>query len=66
LIFDEWAAEQDPEFREYFYHKLLPDLRQAGKTLLVATHDDRFFDVADAIVKLELGRVQSIHRKGQP
>jgi putative ATP-binding cassette transporter len=60
LIFDEWAAEQDPEFRAHFYDVLLPDLKRAGKTLLVATHDDRFFHIADKIVKLELGKVQSI------
>jgi putative ATP-binding cassette transporter len=60
LIFDEWAAEQDPEFRAHFYDTLLPDLKAAGKTVLVATHDDRFFHIADKIVKLELGEVQSI------
>lgn len=63
LIFDEWAADQDPDFRRFFYETLLPELKARGKTLLVATHDDRFFDKADTIVKMELGRIQSIQRR---
>jgi putative pyoverdin transport system ATP-binding/permease protein len=63
LIFDEWAAEQDPEFRAHFYEKLLPELKAKGKTLLVATHDDRYFGVADMVVKMELGRLVSTQRR---
>ncbi len=63
LIFDEWAAEQDPEFRAHFYEELLPRLKAKGKTLLVATHDDRYFDAADMVVKMELGRLVSTHRR---
>lgn len=58
-IFDEWAADQDPEFRELFYRQILPDLRKKGKLIIAITHDDRFFDVADQIVRLEYGQ-QSI------
>lgn len=63
LIFDEWAAEQDPEFRQYFYEELLPELRSRGKTLIVASHDDRYFGVADMVVKMELGHIQSVTRR---
>ena len=63
LIFDEWAAEQDPEFRAHFYEELLPELKAKGKTLLVATHDDRYFGVADMVVKMELGRLVSTQRR---
>jgi len=38
-IFDEWAAEQDPAFRELFYKTLVPDLQARGKTIVAATHD---------------------------
>lgn len=62
LIFDEWAAEQDPEFRAHFYEELLPMLKAQGKTLLVATHDDRYFGLADRVVKMELGRLVSMQR----
>lgn len=57
-VFDEWAADQDPVFREIFYRRLLPELRDRGKTVLVITHDDRYFDVADRIIKLERGRIE--------
>ncbi len=56
-LFDEWAADQDPLFREVFYRRLLPELRARGKAVLAISHDDRYFDVADRCVKLENGRL---------
>ncbi|WP_342149800.1 cyclic peptide export ABC transporter [Methylorubrum sp. SB2] len=56
-LFDEWAADQDPAFREVFYRRLLPELRTRGKAVLAISHDDRYFDVADRCVKLENGRL---------
>lgn len=47
LLLDEWTAEQDPEFRAKFYHELLPELLQAGITIVVITHDDRYLDELD-------------------
>jgi putative ATP-binding cassette transporter len=44
LLLDEWTAEQDPEFRRKFYDELLPDLMEAGATVVVITHDDRYLD----------------------
>jgi len=58
-VFDEWAAEQDPQYKEVFYSKLLPDLRERGKAVVVITHDDRYFHLSDRIVKLEDGRVDA-------
>lgn len=55
VLFDEWAADQDPVFRELFYRELLPQLRAAGKTLLVISHDDRYFGMADRVFKFENG-----------
>lgn len=46
-VFDEWAAEQDPHFRRYFYETLLPQFKTQGKTVIAVTHDDRWFHVAD-------------------
>ncbi len=57
VLFDEWAAEQDPEFRAYFYNKLLPMLKKQGKGVIVITHDDRYFDQADKMIKLECGNL---------
>lgn len=56
-LFDEWAADQDPYFKEIFYLELLPELRQRGKTVVVISHDDRYFHVADRIAKLEYGQL---------
>ncbi len=56
LVFDEWAADQDPVFRKRFYEEILPDLKRRGKTVIAATHDDRYFSVADRVLKMECGR----------
>lgn len=57
LIFDEWAAEQDPIFRKYFYRTILPQLQEQGKTVIAITHDDAYFDCADRIIKFEYGQI---------
>ena len=56
-LFDEWAADQDPQFKNVFYTQLLADLKARGKTVLVVTHDDRFFYLADRILKLDYGKL---------
>ena len=61
--FDEWAADQDPEFRRYFYDVLLPGLKAEGRTLIVVTHDDRYFHVADQVVFMEEGRVVRVEER---
>jgi putative pyoverdin transport system ATP-binding/permease protein len=58
-LFDEWASDQDPLFKEIFYNQLLPELKARGKTALVITHDDKYFDVADRILKLDSGKLVS-------
>ncbi|MEM6453112.1 MAG: cyclic peptide export ABC transporter [Cyanobacteria bacterium P01_D01_bin.105] len=58
-LFDEWAADQDPMFREVFYTQLLPELQQHGKTILVISHDDHYFHIADRIIKLNYGEIES-------
>lgn len=57
-LFDEWASDQDPSFRDIFYKQLLPELKEKGKTVLVITHDDRYFHLADRIIKLDYGKVE--------
>ncbi len=56
-VFDEWAADQDPLFRGFFYAELLPELKRRGKTIVVVTHDDRYFAIADRVLTLEQGRL---------
>ncbi|MBN8627828.1 MAG: ATP-binding cassette domain-containing protein, partial [Planctomycetes bacterium] len=59
LVFDEWAAEQDPGFKDVFYRQILPELRQRGKTVVAITHDDRYFSAADRVVTLVDGRLDT-------
>ncbi|MCF8481452.1 MAG: cyclic peptide export ABC transporter [Rhodospirillum sp.] len=56
-LFDEWAADQDPEFRHRFYEKILPDLKRAGKTVIAVTHDDRYFGYCDRRIAMDEGQV---------
>jgi putative ATP-binding cassette transporter len=56
-LFDEWAADQDPSFKAVFYEQLLPELRARGKTVVVITHDDRYFPLADRVLKLDNGAI---------
>ncbi len=57
MLFDEWAAEQDPEFRNYFYMELLPMLKAKGKGVILISHDDRYFNSADYLIKMERGQL---------
>ena len=66
-VFDEWAADQDPEFRRYFYEELIPDLVARGKTIVAVTHDDRYLHAADRVIKMELGQIVSVvEQNGAP
>lgn len=55
FLFDEWAADQDPEFRKFFYRELLPELKEKGKIVIAITHDDKYFDESDQHIKMEYG-----------
>lgn len=60
-IFDELAADQDPQFRKHFYEEILPDLRRQGKTIIAVTHDDAYFHCADRVMKMESGQLIPYH-----
>jgi putative pyoverdin transport system ATP-binding/permease protein len=55
-VFDEFAADQDPAFRRKFYDEILPTLHERGKTVIVVTHDERYFDRATRHLTMEDGR----------
>jgi putative ATP-binding cassette transporter len=60
LLLDEWTAEQDPEFRRKFYDELLPEMKQAGLTVVVITHDDRYLDELELParrIRMDEGRI---------
>jgi putative ATP-binding cassette transporter len=56
--FDEWSAEQDVHFRDVFYRRILPQLKQQGKTVIAVTHDERYWHLADRVIRFDLGRIQ--------
>jgi putative ATP-binding cassette transporter len=66
LVFDEWASDQDPAFRHLFYTELLPELRAKGHLLVVISHDDRYFHVADRVLRMRAGQVIEDVKAGAP
>jgi len=59
-LFDEWAADQDPVFKHFFYTRILPDLRKRGKLLIVISHDDAYFGLADRLIRIEHGKLSEV------
>jgi putative ATP-binding cassette transporter len=62
-LFDEWASDQDPLFKEVFYTKILPELKSNHKIVLVITHDEKYFHCADRIIKLDYGKITETGRQ---
>jgi putative pyoverdin transport system ATP-binding/permease protein len=58
FVFDEWASDQDPAFKQVFYTQILLDLKQRGKAVVVVSHDDHYFHQADRILKLDYGKIE--------
>lgn len=63
-VFDEWAADQDPAYKQVFYERVLPELKRLGKAVLVITHDDRYFHLADRCLTLEAGQLRESAQAG--
>ncbi|MFP5284277.1 MAG: ATP-binding cassette domain-containing protein, partial [Thermoanaerobaculia bacterium] len=61
-LFDEWAADQDPQFKAVFYFELLPKLKARGKTVFVISHDDQYYALADRLIKMKDGLVEWDHK----
>ncbi|WP_136668995.1 cyclic peptide export ABC transporter [Flavobacterium sp. H122] len=57
IVLDEWAADQDPHFRKFFYEVLIPKFKKEGKTIIAVTHDDAYFNQADRIIKFDYGQI---------
>ena len=60
LVFDEWAANQDKEFKDVFYRSILPDLKNENKITLVITHDDHYFEEADVLIYMDSGKIVKV------
>lgn len=63
-LFDEWAADQDPVFKHFFYTSILPDLKRRNKLVIVITHDDAYFQLADRLIKVDQGQVIEVVSPG--
>ncbi len=64
-LFDEIAADQDPQFRKFFYRNLLMKMKEDGKVVIAITHDDHYFDVADRVIKMDMGKIDIIGKDDQ-
>ncbi len=60
VLLDEWTADQDPEFRHYFYREMLPELKSCGRTVIAVTHDDRYFECCDRLLIMDYGKVREL------
>jgi putative ATP-binding cassette transporter len=58
IILDEWASDQDPEFRKFFYEKIIPELRAKDKIVIAITHDDHYFHLADHLLMIDQGKLR--------
>ncbi|MGB0524653.1 MAG: ATP-binding cassette domain-containing protein [Flammeovirgaceae bacterium] len=58
-IFDEVAADQDPNYRKFFYEIVLNDLKQLNKTVIAVSHDDHYFHVADRVLEMKNGQLHN-------
>lgn len=60
LLLDEWAADQDPQFRRVFYRELLPAFRERGHTVFAISHDDSYFEHADRLLEMRNGQLHEL------
>ena len=65
LLFDEWAADQDPNFRGYFYKELLLELKAQGKIVFVISHDESYFHLADKLYTIDNGQLVHDASRGE-
>lgn len=62
-VFDEWVAYQDQVSRNLFFNRILPWLKERGKTVINIAHDAGFGHIADENLHLIYGeKVQNESR----
>ena len=64
LLLDELGADQDPEFRKRFYNELIPGWKKEGRTLVIVSHGDQYFHVADRTIVLSDGQTAIQRQNG--
>ena len=65
IVLDEFAADQDPSNRAFFYDVLVPELAAGGQLVIAVTHDEHQFHKCDRLIKMEGGRIVSDERQNQ-
>ncbi len=59
LVLDEFAADQDPARRAFFYDVLVPRLAAKGHLVIAVTHDEHCFGKSDRLIRMEDGKIVS-------
>ena len=62
-VYDEVAADLDPEFRDEFYYRLLGRLKAMGKTVFVVSHDQQYWLVADRLLNFQDGQLRELGKE---
>lgn len=57
IVSDEWASDQDPIFKGIFYNEIVPYMKENGRTIIIVSHDDSFFYMADRLIQISGGRI---------
>ncbi|MEL6718143.1 MAG: cyclic peptide export ABC transporter [Bacteroidota bacterium] len=61
LVLDEWAADQDPYFRKKFYTEIIHKIvKEENKTIVAITHDDKYYNEADRLFRMNYGKLKEI------
>jgi len=63
IVLDEWAADQDPTFKHYFYNELVPALKAQGKTVILVSHDEQYFSHCDVALQLIEGKLSLLEKR---
>ncbi|MCR8678762.1 MULTISPECIES: hypothetical protein [Campylobacter] len=58
LLLDEWATNQDPNFKAIFYNEILPYLNSLGFTIILISHDGRYFYAAQKIYEIKNEKIK--------
>ena len=61
-IFDEVAADLDPEFRDKYYYQIIRELRARNKTVIVVSHDRYYWTVPDRLLEMANGKMRELTR----
>lgn len=62
-IFDEVAADLDPDFRDKYYYEIIQELTHRGKTVIVVSHDRHYWTVPDRLLEMVNGQIRELTKE---